>query len=238
MKITDKELHKLFQNSMECEDQIIKKEMENVEEHIFSEKFNQKMDKLFADIDRNIERTKKRKKRKAVLYKVAPVALILVAVVVGLIINVNSTTLNASDPSISITSWCKEFFSFAGEKDDNTEVFTFDEARIGYIPEGFVKTEEYISSSVVFFKYEDEDSNYIFIKCLKNNQDNMVTNVSNEDIIYDISLNEDGIEYRFIENKKNEELNIIFQGKNKYYYIISGNVPEDAIIKVMDGIEH
>lgn len=238
MKITDKELHKLFQNSMECEDQIIKKEMENVEEHIFSEKFNQKMDKLFADIDRNIERTKKRKKRKAVLYRVAPVALILVAVVVGLVINVNSTTLNASDPSISITSWCKDFFSFTGEKDDAAEAFAFDEAQIGYIPEGFIKTEEDITSAYTSFKYENEVGNYVFIKCLKTDQDNTVINVSNENILHDLRLNQDGIEYRFIEHKINGELSIIFQGENKYYYLITGNVLEDEIINIMNGIKH
>ena len=233
MKITDKELHKLFQNSMECEDQIIRKEMENVEEHIFSEKFNQKMDKLFADIDRNIERTKKRKKRKAVLYRVAPVALILVAVVVGLVINVNSTTLNASDPSISITSWCKDFFSFTGEKDDAAEAFAFDEAQIGYIPEGFTKTEEDITSAYALFKYENGAGDYIFIKA---DYDDAVTNINNENIVQDLRVNEEGIQYRFIENKDHKELNIIFKGKSKLYYLIAGNVSEKEMINIMNGI--
>ncbi len=235
MKITDKELHKLFQNSMECEDQIIRKEMENVEEHIFSEKFNQKMDKLFADIDRNIERTKKRKKRKAVLYRVAPVALILVAVVVGLVINVNSTTLNASDPSISITSWCKDFFSFTGEKDDAAEAFAFDEAQIGYIPEGFKKTEENITSSYIVFRYENEVGNYVYVKSSANNT---ATNANNTEIIQDIRVNEDGLEYCYTEDYKNKEIKIIFQGNNQQYYSIVGTVSEKEIIKVMDGIDH
>ena len=235
MKIKDKELKAALELYMEREEEKVRKEMENVEEHIFSDEFNRKMDKLFADIDQSIECANKRKKRMSMLYKAAPVALVLVLVIGGLMKDKISTVLNASNPSINISEWHTEFFKFKGAYESTTETVWFDESQIGYVPKGFEKTEEDISASMGLIKYENELGNYIYVVSCDTNT---VTRMNSENIIQDVRVKEDGIEYLYIENTKTKELIIIFQGNDKCYYTITGIVSEEEIIKVMDGIKH
>lgn len=234
MKKFDEMLHTAALNCMEKEDELIRKEMEGSEKHVFSDEFNQKMDQLFADIDLSIARATKRKKRRAVLLKIAPIAAVFVIVISGLLITVNKNSVQASDPSIKITTWCKEFFSFTGEKNDVAASFTFDETQIGYIPEGFKKTEEDITLVYISFKYENEAGDFIYVKVSDSKVSN---NINNTDITHDARVNKDGIEYLYLRKEKTKEIVILFQGNDKLYYSIVGTVSEEEMINIMEGIQ-
>jgi hypothetical protein len=154
-------------------------------------------------------------------------------VISGLLITVNKNSVQASDPSIKITTWCKEFFSFTREKVTNEKDVIFSENQIEYIPQGFKKTEADITLSYALLKYADEMGNYMFIKV---DYDDVLSNVDSSQILKDSKISEKGIEYLVIENKNKKETSILFQGKNMLYYTITGTISENELINVMNGI--
>lgn len=234
VKLTDEMLHASALRLMELEAKQIDEEMKNAEPHVFSAEFERKMQELMR-VATPAELAAKRRKKRMQRIQVAAAVSTMALVVVGLIIGKNQSSIIASEPGVRITTWCKEFFSFGGEKEDGITSVVFDESQIGYIPDGFNKTEEDKILTMTVFKYENEHGHYIYINSCTNNDS---TYISSEDIMQDVRLSDSGIEFHYIENRKSNELKIIFQGNDKQYYSITGTISKDEILKVMEGIKH
>lgn len=206
-------------------DDELEEEMENLEPHVFSEEFEKKMEDLIQ--------TQNRKARRydAVRYIVAVVVTVLL---VGGVLFVGNEEVRASKIGVDILEWMEGFF-VVEEKSQEDDGVLFEESQIGYLPEGFEKVEEHAIYSEAYYKYQNAEGEYIVLEVHRNKIESMV---DNKEIGQDVSLNEAGLEYRYIYKEDSKENIVAWKDTKGIYYQLQGTYDKEGIIKVMNGISY
>ena len=224
-KAADEKLRESLRECMQGKNVMLDEEMEQYEEHVFSDKFETEMKKLF------VVRNKKAERAKVLKYAVSVAAALLV--VVG-IAATSITYTKATLPSIDILGWLDNYFEFSkGVSTSKDTELIFDEAQITYIPEGFVKTGENKNFTYIEYKYENAENKYFSVRVSKVA---VYTQQDNEEIFKESFLNESGFEYLCI--RRGDVDMYIWEDFEQLYYRVSGNIEQEELESVMNGIQY
>ena len=224
-KAADEKLRESLRECIRKKSAMFDEEMEQYEDHVFSDKFETEMKKLF------VVRNKKAERAKVLKYAVSAAAALLV--VVG-IAAASITSTKATLPSIDILGWFDTYFEFdKGTSTSKDTELIFDEAQITYIPEGFVKTGENKNFTYIEYKYENARDDYFFVyvsKARVNPQQD------NEEISRETFINDDGYECLYIE-REDEEF-YYREDSDGLFYRVYGNAGRQELNSVMNGIQY
>ncbi|MBR4061404.1 MAG: DUF4367 domain-containing protein [Lachnospiraceae bacterium] len=221
-KTSDQILRECLQECVPVKSAMIDEE-EQQEDHIFSDEFEAGMKKLL------VVRKKKTEWAKGFKYAVAVAATLLV--VVG-IISASATSTKATLPSIDILGWFDTHFEFSkGTPDSKESELIFDEERITYIPEGFVKVTEEVKFTHVEYGYKNARGDYFFVYVSKAGG---YPQQDNEEISREIFLNDYGYECLFIEHE--DEYSYAWEDFEGLFYRVHGKVGKEELNSVMNGI--
>ena len=208
--------------------EVLEEEMKGVEPHVFSDRFNKNMKKLFWRI----------RVQAAVGYlkRHAAVAVIALLFISGAIWFISAEAANASKPSVDVLAWIQEYFSFEKGEDARKETdVLFEESQIGFIPEGFEKISEVVNSTYVKYEYTNVDKDYIILRV-----DSVKSSVhtDSESISKDTAINADGYEFTYIYNEDNQNYEFMWEDDNGLCYDLIGNVNQETMIQIMDNINY
>ena len=126
---SEKMLKESVLEACELDDERLQKLVDESEPHVFSERFEKNMEKVFRMYRRRCFM------RKVTRYTAA--AAVLVLVVTGGIFLTTGKSAEATTPGVNVLEWLKDYFSFEKGNSGKSEEVLFDESRIGYMPEGF-----------------------------------------------------------------------------------------------------
>ena len=224
-KAADEKLREGLRECMQQKNAMLDEEIEQYEDHVFSDKFETEMKKLF------VVRNKKSERARIFKYAVSVAAALLV--VVG-IASVSATSTKATLPSIDILSWLDNHFEFnKGTSTSKDNELIFDEEQITYIPEGFVKITEEVKFTHIEYGYENAEEKYFLVRVSKGltqlNQDNEV-------IVRNTFVNDGGYECLYIEREN--EFTYIWEDSKGLFYRVHGNVSKNELNSVMNGIQY
>ena len=224
-KAADEKLREGLRECMQQKNAMLDEEIEQYEDHVFSDKFETEMKKLF------VVRNKKSERARIFKYAVSVAAALLV--VVG-IVSASATSTKATLPSIDILEWLDDHFEFnKGISTSKDSELIFDEAQITYIPEGFVKTGENKTFTYIEYKYENAEEKCFSVRVIKAlNQPQQ----DNEEIVKETFVNVAGYECLYIEREN--ELAYIWEDSEGLYYQIWGTVKREDLETVMNGIQY
>ncbi len=190
---------------------------EKIPEHIFSKEHNEKMKAILnnsAVTSLNSFKTSKK------TFKYILVAAVLMALAV-------TATGIAQNKEYLI----KKFSSFS-EYDvldtENAEKVTSFE--VNYVPEGFVRTEEYIENEFYIEEYSKDD---IWFRVDKSSINSTIWFDAEEYESEIILIN--GIEAVYY--RSNEECCGIIYNDGNYIYSVDGNISKEELIKILQGLE-
>lgn len=232
MKACDEKLRAALMEAWELENARLEEEMKKCEPHVFSDEFERKMDELFEKNGRKRNASGFRGRWSAVV-KYSAIAAIVFILTGGIFVS-QSPQLNASNLSVDILEWLGDFFTVKdGDANGNAAEALFCEEQIGYLPEGFVLVSEWETFSQVRYEYEGENGKYVVIHICENN---LNSNVDNEDILKKVCVNQAGYEYTMLQGSKNDKVVIIWKDVSDIYYYITSNLDADEVIKIMDHI--
>lgn len=210
---------------MDDEEAALDKEMENMEPHVFSEEFERKMEKVFEVVE------KKSRRHKGRHYIAAAIVTVLL---IGGILFVGNEEIRASKIGVNVLEWMGNFFVVEEKSLEGNDAL-FEESQIGYLPEGFEKVEELVSFSKVYYKYENNEGKYIVLEI---HRDKTELIVDNEEIEQEVSLNEAGLEYRYIYKDDSKENILIWKDAEDIYYQLQSTYDKEEIVKIMNGISY
>lgn len=196
-------------------------EVEAGEEHVFSERRNIRMKKLFA--------AHKRHEVFTIVYKWGKVAVVAVCVSATLVFGTLLTSAEVRKAvGDVIVTWFDKFTKF--QSPEISDDFTEREWKPNYLPDGFTLQEtyevgrmkgyEYVNSTgiLVDFSYRPSDSS---------------TSVDNENMIYSTFIENDIVYHLFEPTIKDEyEDTIIVWNKDEYRFTLIGNYDIDELIKI------
>ena len=224
-KAADEKLREGLRECMQQKNAMLDEEIEQYEDHVFSDKFETEMKKLF------VVRNKKSERARIFKYAVSVAAALLV--VVG-IVSASATSTKATLPSIDILEWLDDHFEFnKGISTSKDSELIFDEAQITYIPEGFVKTGENKTFTYIEYKYENAEEKCFSVRVIKAlNQPQQ----DNEEIVKETFVNVAGYECLYIEREN--ELAYIWEDSEGLYYQIWGTVKREDLETVKNGIQY
>ena len=224
-KAADEKLREGLRECMQQKNAMLDEEVEQYEDHVFSDKFEIEMKKLF------VVRNKKSERARIFKYAVSVAAALLV--VVG-IVSASATSTKATLPSIDILEWLDNHFEFnKGISTSKDTELIFDEAQITYIPEGFVKAGENKTFTYIEYKYENAEEKCFSVRVIKAlNQPQQ----DNEEIVKETFVNVAGYECLYIEREN--ELAYIWEDSEGLYYQIWGTVKREDLETVMNGIQY
>lgn len=227
MKACDEKLKSSILEAIELDDARLEEELKSCEPHVFSEKFEREMEALFERY-----RRKKRLKRIQRYAMAAAVVLLLT----GGIFYLGSGDLRATKTNIDILEWFENFFTVKDGTDDRsgTKVL-FEESQIGYLPEGFEKDSEYVTFSVVQYKYKNAENEYIIIRVLK---DKLSLSVDSEVNNKEDCVNKAGFEYTMTQRDELNQATLMWNGDSDIYYYVTSTLGNEELIKIMDGISY
>ena len=224
-KAADEKLRESLRECIRKKSAMFDEEMEQYEDHVFSDKFETEMKKLF------VVRNKKAERAKVLKYAVSAAAALLV--VVG-IAAASTTSTKATLPSIDILGWFDTHFEFSkGTPDSKESELIFDEEQITYIPEGFVKTGENKNFTYIEYKYENASGDYFFVYVSKAG---VTPQHDNEEITRETFLNDGGYECLYIE-REDEEF-YYWEDSDGLFYRVYGNAGRQELNSVMNGIQY
>ena len=228
-KISDERLHDCMLEMMELEDMLLEEEMKHAQPHVFSEKFEKKMEEVM--------RVQARVCKRSDLIRYLASAAVVILMVFGLLF-IGNEDLRASDFRINVLEWMEDFFVVENDtnrdKDDESDVL-FHESQIGYIPEGFEKVAEDISFSQVIYRYQNAEGKYIGIWVYR---DKTMSSVDNKEVGHDVGVNEAGLEYRYTYRPDEEKCILNWADKTGKFYVISSSEKWAEILKVMNGFSY
>ena len=224
-KAADEKLREGLRECMQRKNVMLDEEMEQYEDHVFSDKFETEMKKLF------VVRNKKTERAKIFRFAVSVAAAVLV--VVG-IASASLTSTKATLPSIDILDWLDDYFEFSkGTSTSKDTELIFDEAQITYIPEGFVKITEEVKFTHIEYGYENAEGKNFSVRVSKTlNQPQQ----DNEEIVKETLVNDGGYECLYIEREN--EFAYIWEDSEGLYYRVYGNVDKNELNSVMNGIQY
>lgn len=222
-KAADEKLREGLRECMQQKNAMLDEEVEQYEDHVFSDKFETEMKKLF------VVRNKKSERARIFKYAVSVAAALLV--VVG-IVSASVTSTKATLPSIDILDWLDDHFEFnKGISTSKDTELIFDEAQITYIPERFVKAGEDKTFTYIEYKYENAEE-----KCFSVRVTKTLTQLhqDKEESVRETFLNSRGYECLYIERAN--EVVYIWEDARGLYYHLWGNVTKEELEAVMNGI--
>ena len=212
---------------MEKKEDELEEEMKNFEPHVFSKKFEEKMEAVMA-----VEKRKTRRYN-AVRYVAAAIVTVLL---VGGVIFIGNEEIRASKIGVEVLQWLENSFVVENKTDkDNAGDVLFEESRIGYLPEGFEKVEENVSFSKACYKYQNDAGEYIVLSVYRSKT---VSGIDNEDIAQEVALNENGLEYRYVYREETEENIITWIDRDGKYYLLNSLMNKTELINIMNGISY
>ena len=227
MSACDNKLKSNLVEAMELDNQRLEAEMQDVAPHTFSDIHEKTMEKTMR-----IYSQKSSKSRKLRFIVAACLALLLT----GSIFIIGSKDLSASKLSIDIIEWLEEFFSTEkGTDDRRKEGVLFEESRIGYLPDGFTKVEEYENFSLVYFRFQNDNGNDI---CISIGKARSMFQIDGVEVVYEVGLNEAKYEYTATYQEQTNKGTIVWQDDRDIYYYVSGTVMYGELINVMNGITY
>jgi len=222
INIMDNIFESLIANAVPIAAENVVNNMPEPEEHTFSEEYQRKIKKLFAQ-----ERNKvRRKKMSKYLVRAAAVFLIL--------------TTAATITITSVEAWRIRFMNFVIDlRDDHTiiefreeeapDTFESDELYLGYIPDGF----RFKSSTV-----GDDLLSVIFVN------DDLWFRINIRDITDTMAIDTEDANVRRLKVDCNdaflstmEDMNVLVWHDNINAYEVSGNIDENILIKIAEGLE-
>ena len=224
-KAADEKLRESLRECMQGKNVMLDEEMEQYEDHVFSDKFETEMKKLF------VVRNKKAERAKVFKYAVSVAAALLV--VVG-IAATSITSTKATLPSIDILGWFDTYFEYdKGTSTSKDTELIFDEAQITYIPEGFVKISEEVKFTHIEYGYENAEGKNFSVRVSKAGG---FPHQDNEEIARENSMNERGYECLYIKHEDREVY--VWEDSEGVYYRVSGNVGQEELEFIMNGIQY
>ena len=224
-KAADEKLREGLRECMQQKNAMLDEEIEQYKDHVFSDKFEAEMKKLFVVRNKKSERTR--------IFKYAVSVAAALLVVVG-IVSASATSTKATLPSVDILGWFDTHFEFRkGTPDSKESELIFDEAQITYIPEGFVKVTEEVKFTHIEYKYENARSDYFFVYVSKAGG---YPQQDNEEVSREMFLNHDGYECLFIERE--DEDSYAWEDSEGLFYRVYGNVGKQELNSVMNGIQY
>ncbi len=226
MSACDNKLKSSLIQAMELDHEKLEAEMQTVTPHTFSDAHQQNMDKLF------LKQKYKQKLHSVLRYAVAACIVLLLT---SSIFIISSKDLQASKLSIDIIEWLEEFFSTEKGKSERRKEgeVLFEESQIGYLPEGFVKTVEFVNVANVYYRYENNEGNFIQITV---GRDKANLKVDNTEDIYEVKINQAGYEYSATYSNETGKGTLAWKNDNEIYYYIAGIAEYEELIKVMNNI--
>ena len=224
-KAADEKLRESLRECIRKKSAMFDEEMEQYEDHVFSDKFETEMKKLFVVRNKKTERAK--------VFKFAVSVAAAVLVVVG-IASASLTSTKATLPSIDILGWFDTHFEFSkGTPNSKESEFIFEEAQITYIPEGFVKTGENKNFTYIEYGYENAEGKKFSVRVSKAG---VLPHQDNEAIERETFVNDGGYECLYIEREN--EFSYIWEDSEGLYYRVYGNVDKHELNTVMNGIQY
>lgn len=222
-KRVDDKLRECLVETRRQDDMRLEEDMKLCEEHVFSEEFEANMQELF------VVRSRKKNWKKIYRYAVSVAAVVLI--VVG-IASTSFTKTEASLPALDILEWLDNYFEFnKGNFSAEDGELIFEEVQIGYIPDGFSKMDEVKNHTYIRYSYSETSGRYFSVRVSKAATQSLQ---DNEDIGQSIFLNEDGYECAVI--KQGDVISYIWEDYEGLYYYVSGNIGQDELEAVMNGI--
>lgn len=232
MNVCDEKLHAGIELITDEDMETLEQEMKQVAPHKFSEEFEKKMDTLIKDqMPRKKKRTYSRPR-----YVAAAAAAVVVIGGFGL---TGGAKLYASETNIPILKWMENFFVTEHDTDqvkgENSNEVLFDQAQIGYLPEGFELVEASVLGSKSSYIYQDEENHRIVLEVWK---DKISSGMDNAETGKGMDINEAGLEYRYI--YKTDSCKHVFEwlDKSSKCYILSGDIAKAELEQVMNGISY
>ena len=224
-KAADEKLREGLRECMQQKNAMLDEEVEQYEDHVFSDKFETEMKKLFVVRNKKSERTR--------IFKYAVSVAAALLVVVG-IVSASATSTKATLPSVDILGWFDNHFEFRkGTPDSKESELIFDEAQITYIPEGFVKTGENKNFTYIEYGYENAEGKKFSVRVSKAG---VLPHQDNEAIKRETFVNDGGYECLYIEREN--EFSYIWEDSEGLYYRVYGNVDKHELNSVMNGIQY
>lgn len=228
MKACNEKLRSALEEAMSLAEAREAEEMAQMEPHEFSEEFERKMEELFATLP---TRESKRKKMKRYI----AASIVAVFLIVGVLVTTSVTT-NASWFGLNITQWLEDFFRLdTGEGKRKEDAVLFEEAQIGYLPEGFKKVAEGVSFSCVYYRYQNDKQEDIFVYAVR---DKGLLNSDSTDIEQEVGISITGIEYQYIRKDNFGAESVIWKNEEDIYYQVSSILGIEEILKIMNGISY
>lgn len=212
---------------MEKKEDELEEEMKNFEPHVFSKKFEEKMEAVMA-----VEK-RKTKRYNAVRYVAAAIVTVLL---VGGVIFIGNEEIRASKIGVEVLQWLENSFVVENKTDkDNAGDVLFEESRIGYLPEGFEKVAEEVTFSVVSFKYQNIEGNCINLQVYR---DKTISGINNEEISQEVALNANGLEYYYVYRDETGENIITWIDQKGTYYLLNSKLEKTELINIMNSISY
>lgn len=227
MKASDEKLRESLREAMRLDQARLEEEMKNCEPHVFSEEFERQMEEMMQ--------VQKRKSRfgSHLRYIAAAVVVLLLT---GGILFIGSEDLHASELQIDIREWLDNFFTVEdGDHTRKEDGILFEETQIGYMPEGFEKSGELVTYSLVQYSFSDGTDGYITISAAR---DMNLIQVDNVDIDNEVHVNAIGLEYTQTYREKVGESMLMWKDNAEVFYSILGNVDAEELIKIMDSVSY
>ena len=212
---------------MEKKEDELEEEMKNFEPHVFSKKFEEKMEAVMA-----VEK-RKTKRYNAVRYVAAAIVTVLL---VGGVIFIGNEEIRASKIGVEVLQWLENSFVVENKTDkDNAGDVLFEESRIGYLPEVFEKVAEEVTFSVVSFKYQNIEGNCINLQVYR---DKTISGINNEEISQEVALNANGLEYYYVYRDETGENIITWLDQKGTYYLLNSKLEKTELINIMNSISY
>lgn len=188
---------------------------DDIPNHKFSKKHEEKMKEIF-ELDTDVQKQKLSKKMIKIL--------LIAAIVLGL-----ATTVFAIPAS---REFIIQKFSNHSEYNvlDTENAEEVESLKLNYIPEGFVKTEEYNSENYFIAVYDNLDEYFSVKKYTIDTNVNYDTEKSNYEII---KIN--GIDAVFYKSDNN--LGGIIFNNSKYLFVVNGNISKEELVKIAQNVE-
>ena len=226
MKACNEKLRSALEEAMTLAEAREVEEMADMEPHEFSEEFERKMKELFAQLP-----TRRRKRKNIMRYMAA--SIVAVFLIVGVLVGKTITT-DASWFGLNITQWLEDFFRVdTGEGKRKEDAVLFEEAQIGYLPEGFKKVAQGVSFSSVYYKYQNDNQDYIMVQVFR---DKGMLDSDSTEIICKDGINEDGYEYQYIQKTDLDSDAVIWRDQRDAYYQVTSTLNKEEIFKIMNEI--
>ncbi len=226
MRACDEKLSSSLKEVMDWEEAKLEAEMQNMEPHVFSKDFEERMDKLIQS-----------QRRKAKYRGVGRMAAACMAVMllVGSMIFIGSEELGAGKLGIDIREWLARYFTVEHDNGGIEEEVNFNESQLTYIPDGLRKVSENISPQKVHYKYQNERGDYFYVHVVRSRAMHFM---DSEEVEPDVKVNEMGYEYT-LNSKENQSFALImWEGEDNLCYTVAGNIANEELIKVMNGISY